>query len=64
MISYHGIVQINRKVICVKCANVIYMHSKVEYNDTCKRQTKNKHNRLVYIFVIFGLNPEVLSGCK
>lgn len=37
MISYHGIVQINRKVICVKCANAIYMHSKVEYNDTCKR---------------------------
>ncbi len=37
MISYHGMVRSNRKVICTKCTNVIYMHNKVEYNDTCKR---------------------------
>lgn len=37
MISCHRTRRINRKMICVKCANVIYMHEEVEYNNTRKR---------------------------
>ena len=44
-------------MICVKCANVIYMHEEVEYNNTVrdKRKIKMIHEFILSLYSVLDL---------